>query len=112
MRFKLYLEEPFRVGVIGELVAEILRSSTEHVTTISIGQAPAYSPVGQSTYEGVQHVLYQNVDGVLGSDRTSLQEGEAALHEENDDRHDQQEQLVSFSSEGLPIMFGLVQERE
>ena len=40
-----YLEEPFRVGIIGELVVEILRSSTEHVPTSSVGQAPPYSPV-------------------------------------------------------------------
>ena len=85
MRTGEYLEEPFRVGIIGELVVEILRSSTEHVPTWSVGQTPAYSPVRQSSYEDVQHVLYQNVDGVLGSDRPGFQESEAALHEENND---------------------------
>ena len=67
MRTGEYLEEPFRVGIIGELVVEELRSSTEDVTASPVGQTPANSPVGQSSYEGVQHVLYQNVDGVLGS---------------------------------------------
>ena len=63
----VYLKEPFRVGMIWELIVEILRSSTEEVTPSSIGQTPPDSPVRQSSDEGVQHVLYQNVDGVLGS---------------------------------------------
>ena len=103
-----HLEEPFRIGIIGELVVEILRSSTEQVSPSSIGQTPPDSPVRQSSYEGVQHVLYQNVHGVLGSDRPSFKECKAALHEENNDGHDQQEELVTFSSERLPVMFCLV----
>ena len=107
-----YLEEPFRVGIIGELVVEILRSSTEQITTSTVGQTPAQGPVRQSSNEGVQHVFYQNVDGVLGSDRPGFQESKAALHEENNDGHDHQEELVTFSSQALSLMFCLVQEGE
>ena len=40
-----YLEEPLRVVIVGQLVVEILRATTEGITTLTIGQAPAYSPV-------------------------------------------------------------------
>ena len=63
------LKEPLGVVMMGKLVVEVLRSATEQVSSFSVGEAPAYSPVRQSPYEGVQHVLDENVDGVLGSER-------------------------------------------
>ena len=61
-----YLEEPLGILLILHRVTEIFRSSTEEIATLSIGQSPAYCPVGCGTDEGVQHVLDEDVDSVLG----------------------------------------------
>ena len=62
----IYLEEPLGVFLIIHWVVEIFRSSTEEIASLSIGQSPAYCPVGCSADEGVQHVLDEDVDSVLG----------------------------------------------
>ena len=94
--FEINLEEPFWILVIRKLVIEELRSSTEDVTLGPIGQSPAQGPVGDAANEDVQHVLDQDVDSVLGPHGPSLQEGEAALHEEDDDGNNNQEHLISL----------------
>ena len=66
--FFFNLKEPLGVVMMGQLVVEVLRSATEQVSSFSVCEAPAYGPVRQSSYEGVQHVLDENVDGVLGSE--------------------------------------------
>ena len=61
-----YLEEPFGVLVVRQLEVEELRPATEWVTVGSIGETPANGPVGDCADEGIQHVLDQDVDCVLG----------------------------------------------
>ena len=61
-----YLEEPFGVLVVGQLEVEELRPATEGVTVGPVGEPPADGPVGDGADEGVQHVLDQDVDCVLG----------------------------------------------
>ena len=63
----MYLEEPFRVKSIRQLVVEELRPTTESVATLSIGKTPANGPVADSSNEGIQHILDQDVHSVLGS---------------------------------------------
>ena len=62
----LHLEEPLGVLLIVHCVVEVFRSSTEEIAALSIGQSPAYCPVGCGTDERVQHVLDEDVDSVLG----------------------------------------------
>ena len=63
----LYLEEPFRILVIIKLPIEKCGSSTEWVSSISIGETPAYCPVGNSSDEAVHQVLQKDVHSVLRS---------------------------------------------
>ncbi len=42
----------------------------------------------------VHHVLHQNVDGVFGVVQTGFQNGETSLHENNENRSQQQEEVV------------------
>ena len=63
----LYLEEPFRILVIIELPVEKCWSSTEWVSSSSIGETPANSPVGNSSDEAVHKVLQKDVHSVLRS---------------------------------------------
>ena len=92
--FGINLEEPFWILIIGQLIIEELRSSTEDVSLGPIGQPPAQGPVGDAANENIQHVLDQDVDSVLRSHGPSFQEGEAALHEEDDDGNNNQEHLI------------------
>ena len=52
-----------------QLIVEELRSSTEQVSSLTIGQTPSNHPVGDSTNESIQHVLDQNIDSVLGPEQ-------------------------------------------
>ena len=65
MKFGINLEEPCWISVIRQLVIEELRSSTEGITLGPIGQPPAQGPVGDPANEDIQHVLDQDVDGIL-----------------------------------------------
>jgi len=88
------LEQPEGVGVGVQACVEELTCSEELVSSSSIGQAPAHCPVGDASHQSVQGVLDENVHGVLGPHGACFQEGEATLHEENQEGDDDEEELV------------------
>ena len=103
----MYLEKPLWILFVVHRVIEIFRSSTEEVAVLSVGQSPAYCPVGCGADEGVQHVLDKDVDGVLGPETEMLnnikglfynvphspcfKKSKSTLHDEDHDAHDDKE---------------------
>ena len=55
------------------------------------------------------YMLYMNSKSIIKPDRASLQEGEAALHEEDDDGHDYQEKLIRLLSDLSSPPLGLIE---
>ena len=62
-------------------------------------------PEYDGAYADVEPVLDEDVDGVLRPDGAGLHEGEAALHEEDDDRHGDQEEVVQLLAKRHPGVY-------
>ena len=73
-----------------------MRGPAEEVSPVAPGEAEANGPVDDGPQTGVQPVLNEDVDGVLRPHRSGLQESEAALHEEDDDSENCQEEMVNI----------------
>ena len=78
-----------------------MRGATEGVPAVAPGETEAEGPVDDGPQAGVQPVLDQDVHGVLRPHRPGFQESEAALHEEDDDSENCQEEMVNI---GLLVM--------
>lgn len=53
-------------------------------------------------YQRVEHILRQNASHIFGSDRARLQEREAALHQEDEQRHQAMEEGILVVAMRLP----------
>ena len=82
-----------------------MRGPTEGVSPVSPGEPETNRPVDDGPQAGVKPVLDENVDGVLRPHCSGLKECEAALHEEDDNTENSQEEMVNV---GLLVMIVLI----
>ena len=81
---------------IENLDAEEERGAGQPGRVLAPREPEARGPVGEGAEAHVQPVLDEDVDGVLGPHRPGFQESEAALHEEDDDSENCEEEMVNI----------------
>ena len=94
--FNTEVQQHFVDTYIGYLDAEEEGGAGQPSRVLAPREPEARGPVGEGAEAHVQPVLDEDVDGVLRPHCSGFQECEAALHEEDDNSENCQEEMVNI----------------